>query len=376
MASVRKRGKTWSARWLQADKSESEKGGFSTKKEAQNFANEQEIRVKRGRGITPLIMKMTVIEFIDEVWKQTLDVRPQTKRDYENTINKYILPYFGHIPMSTIKPADIKSWQVKLKNEERYFGKALSEYTTQKYVNLLATILKSAKLNKYIDESPFDFVRRPKVKATKKVRPLELGVIRGIAEAIPEEIRLMIWMGFFTGMRPSEILGVTFDKIDFDRKIIKVDQQISRDPEGDVEPHVKTSTSIREVPLSLELEKLIKDHVRSFGLGPKSLLFKNRDGGLLRYKHANRYFSLAARPLGVPVGEGMHVLRHTCASTLIRSGASIKAIQVLLGHKEISETLDTYGHLFPEDLSNLVATLDSLFLQKDSSQRSSLAIIA
>lgn len=376
MASVRKRGKSWSARWLQADKSESEKGGFSTKKEAQNFAHEQEMRAKRGRGLTPHMMKMTVIDFIDEVWKLTLDVRPQTKRDYQNTINKYIVPYFGHIPMSTIKPADIQAWDVKLKNEEKYFGKALSEYTTQKYVNLLATILKSAKINKYIDENPFDLLKRRKVKAMKKVRPLELEVIRGIAKAIPEEVRLMIWIGFFTGMRPSEILGLTWDKIDFDRKIIKVNQQISRDPKGDIDLYVKTSSSSREVPLSQELEKMIGRHVLTFGLGPKSLLFKNRDGGLLRYKHANRYFILAARPLGVPVGEGMHLLRHTCASTLIRSGASIKAIQVLLGHKEISETLDTYGHLFPDDLSKLVIALDTLFNEESVENRSRLGTIA
>lgn len=376
MASVRKRGKYWSARWLQADKTYSEKGGFLTKKLAQEFANEQELRVKRGRGITPLMMKMTVTEFIDEVWKETLDVRPQTKLDYQNSINKYILPHFGDWPMATIKPADIQAWQVKLKNDERYFGKALSEYTIQKYVNLFASILKTAKLNKYIDESPYTYLKRRKVKAKKKAKPLELDIVREIAMGVPEQVRLMIWMGFFTGMRPSEILGVTWDKIDFDRKIIKVDQQISRDPNTDLELHVKTSSSKREVPMSAELEKMIREHVAFFGLGPKSLLFKNRDGGILRYKHANRYFRLAARPLGIPEGEGMHVLRHTCVSTLIRSGASIKAIQVLLGHKEISETLDTYAHLFPQDLSNLVSTLDALYREGSSRNQDRLATIA
>lgn len=185
----------------------------------------------------------------------------------------------------------------------------------------------------------------------------------------------MIWIGLFTRMAP-EILGVTWDKIDFDRKIIEVDQQISRDHRGDIELHVKTSSSKREIPMSFELEKMIGGHVVRFGLGPKGLLFKNRDGGLLCYQHANRDFSLAARPLGLPMGEGMHVLRHTCVSTLIRSGASIKAIQVLLGHKEISETLDTYGHLFLEDLSNLVSTLDSLYRKESSIKRDRVAIIA
>lgn len=145
---------------------------------------------------------------------------------------------------------------MKLKNEEKYFGKALSEYTIQKYVNLFASILKTAKINKYIDESPYALLKRRKVKAKKKAQPLELDVVREIANAIPEQVRLMIWLGFFTGMRPSEILGLTFDKIDFIRKIIKVEQQISRDPNSDIELHVKTSSIKREVPMSAELEKM------------------------------------------------------------------------------------------------------------------------
>ena len=95
MASVRKRGKTYSARWLQADKTYSEKGGFGTKSEARIYGNEQEIAVKRGKGVRPADMKMTLAEFINSHWKHTLDVKRQTKDDYQNTINKYI--YYKNI---------------------------------------------------------------------------------------------------------------------------------------------------------------------------------------------------------------------------------------------------------------------------------------
>ena len=90
--------------------------------------------------------------------------------------------------------------------------------------------------------------------------------------------------------------------IDFDWKIILVEQHISRDPTIAIELHVKTSSSKREVPMSVEFERLIHEHVEHFGLAPKGLLFRNRDGGLLRFKDANRYFTLAAKSLVVPVG--------------------------------------------------------------------------
>jgi len=59
----------------------------------------------------------------------------------------------------------------------------------------------------------------------------------------------------------------------------------------------------------------------------------------------------------------VHDLRHTCASLLIREGASIKAVQHHLGHKSAAITLDRYGHLFPEELDHLADRLDRLHAQ-------------
>jgi hypothetical protein len=67
-------------------------------------------------------------------------------------------------------------------------------------------------------------------------------------------------------------------------------------------------------------------------------------GGPLREpKFAERYFKPAARAVGLPAALRVHDLRHTCASLLIREGASIKAVQHHLGHKSASITLDRYG---------------------------------
>jgi len=58
-------------------------------------------------------------------------------------------------------------------------------------------------------------------------------------------------------------------------------------------------------------------------------------------------------------GEGLHNLRHTFVSNAIRRGVSAKRIQVWVGHKSITETMDTYGHLFPSTLKDLASNLDS-----------------
>ena len=361
MASVRKRGKTFSARWLQADKSYAEKGGFATKSEARIYGNEQEIEVKRGRGVRPADMKMTLAEFIDSHWKHTLDVKRQTKDDYQNTINKYIIPYFGSLAMSEIKPMDIQGWSAKLKHDEKYFGKPLSEYTVQKYVNLLASILKVARENNFIYHSPFEKIRRKKVKPLREATPLDCIEAEELANKMPDSLKILVWIPIYTGLRPSEVLGLTIDDFDFVNKKVLVRRQISRDNGKIHEEYLKTSSSRREVPLGANLETLVKAHVAKYGLGPERLIFKNRTGGVLRYKDAARSFRIVARPHGLPEREGLHVLRHTFASLLIRQGVNIKSIQKLLGHKEISETLDTYGHLYPDDLQDAISQLDGLF---------------
>jgi len=72
------------------------------------------------------------------------------------------------------------------------------------------------------------------------------------------------------------------------------------------------------------------------------------------------YFKPAARAALLPAALRVHDPRHTCASLLIREGASIKAVQHHLGHKSASITLDRYGHLFPEELDHLADRLERL----------------
>jgi site-specific recombinase XerD len=103
--------------------------------------------------------------------------------------------------------------------------------------------------------------------------------------------------------------------------------------------------------------------------GPDDLVFTAALGGPIReHKLVERYFKPAAERAGLPAALRMHDLRHTAASLLIREGASIKALQRQLGHKDAVQTLNRYGHLYPDELDSLAERLERLYAAIDPAE--------
>jgi integrase len=84
-----------------------------------------------------------------------------------------------------------------------------------------------------------------------------------------------------------------------------------------------------------------------------------RGGGFLTLGQARYAFAKAAAAVDGCVGVRVHDMRHTCASLAIRSGANVKVVQRLLGHKTATLTLDRYGHLYPDDLDAVATAFDT-----------------
>jgi integrase len=122
------------------------------------------------------------------------------------------------------------------------------------------------------------------------------------------------------------------------------------------------------------LQRILIEHKELHGLGPKNLIFSNRSGGVWRYKDAADMFRGIARPLGIKKGDGLHQLRHTFVSMLIRLNTSAKVIQEWVGHESILETMDTYGHLFPNDLQEVSLRFDTYVATEILSEKEQLAI--
>jgi hypothetical protein len=351
----RKRGQFWEARWTMADSTEGTQPGFLTEEEAAIYGKQQRIleKQKRRDGIFEKKSKgLTFYEYLETSYAKGLATKDRTSADYEINLNKHLIPRFGKMPLSKITSEELETWRIELLNMRKKNGKKFAMSTLDKIEGHLATVLKKAVKHDYLLKNPFDkldrgFFKRKIIK--KRISVLEYEKVVAIANAMPAHLSLLIWLGFHTGMRPSELLGLTWDRIDFEKKAITIDRQIHYLNSEVFDDELKSSAAYREISLDELLEEKLLNHRAKFGLGPHNLLFHNRDGNVLRYKAALHAFVQASRPLGIPSGVGLHILRHTCVSDMAKAGIRIKVIQVWVGHKSYDETMNTYGHLFDDD---------------------------
>lgn len=122
----------------------------------------------------------------------------------------------------------------------------------------------------------------------------------------------------------------------------------SGDP-PDLSPVKDRRNRSRTVPLPDVVLTALVEHVRLYGTGPEGLLFTTPSKEPMRQTTFSDLWRRAAGPLGIPTGEGYHLLRHYYASVLIDGGESVTVVRDRLGHTSAQMTLDIYGHLWPEN---------------------------
>jgi integrase len=372
MASTRNRSNSingWSVRWRDVDGSQGEKGGFASRKDALAYGKTQEVRVMEGRKTKPSHSGLTLQAFVEDHWAKSLKVTKQTKEDYQRSLNSHILPRFADWEMRNIKPIDIETWMKEMSE-----AGTLSPRTIEKHVNLLGAILKKAVINDYLISTPFSKISRTAAVKTRKNRIVSRGEIEAIASQMSAQYQLLPWLCYLGGLRPSEALGLTKENLLWQNNRILVDKQLSRyTSETHSKDGLKTKASNREIGFPLELQGRIQDHITNHGTGVDGLLFKNRLGGAWRYKDACAMFRNSVKKAGLPKEITLHQLRHTCVSVLINQGAHPKHIQSWVGHASIEETMNTYGHMFPDSMDNLADKIDQYMA--DNSTKVELRVV-
>ena len=214
--------------------------------------------------------------------------------------------------------------------------------------------------DRLIHESPTDGVTLPRSeRSPSALVPLTVEQVHQIADAVPSYYRGLVLTSAGLGLRQGEACGLTVDRIDFLRGHVRIDRQLISPP--DAGPVVfgppKTPSSKRVITLPDSVREVSAAHLAEFGEGPDRLVFTSGTGSSLRRSVWSKAYKAAANSVGID--STTHDLRHHCASVLISSGVSIKAVQRYLGHKNASETLDTYGHLMPGDDDRVRAAIDS-----------------
>lgn len=299
---------------------------------------------------------MTMPEVVRE-WLQTVKgtVRVNSYQNYDKTAELHVIPYFEALGLTVreIKPVHIQKYY-NLKH-----GEGLSASTIEKHRSVIRGAFVYARdILEIIETIPSDRAKLPKKETTpptyyteKELEKL-FKVVDG--ETVESAVRLCATYGF----RRSEVLGLKWDAIDFERGTITVRHTIIREGSKAVEKDtVKKQASYRTMPLipimESYLKKLQAQQRRDKKLCSKSYIdsdyiCRREDGSLLEPNNVTFRFrtiikqAIADKKLDKYIR--FHDLRHSAASTLINNGCTLKQVQAWLGHANIRST-ERYAHL-------------------------------
>lgn len=311
---------------------------FDTKKAAERWLAQQIVKVGDGTWIDPQASKRTFGEYARRWAHLQVHHRPSTAEATMSRLERHLLPHFDRRPMASIQRSDIQAW---VKDRAQH----LAPSTLEVVYGLMATIMRSAVEDRVLSHTPCRSIRLP-AKGGSRVRVPSEDELGQLLDAAPAHARALIVMMAGSGMRLGEATGVTVDRVDFLRRTITIDRQLI-----DVVAGLprwgppKTAASHRTVPVPAEVTDAIGAHLAAWP--STGLVFVNSQGRPWRRGTLDGEWKRWAEAVGVPMRP--HETRHLYASALIADGQSVKVIQERLGHKSASTTLDTYGHLFPND---------------------------
>ena len=333
-------GEVWEARYRGPDGREV-KRRFERKIDGQKWLDEATAGIVTGQYVDPRAGKMTFREYAEH-WRSIQVHRPSSAAHYETMLRRHVYPSLGDRPLAEVGPSDVQAWVKRI-------SETLAPSTVQVVHGIVASCFKSAVRDRRIASNPCEGTKLPEVAPVQVVPPTDEQVAI-MHEKIAPEFRALSHLCAATGLRQGEAFGLTVDRVDFLRGVVKVDRQavaLAKRPIGFGPP--KRPASYREIPVPRDVVEALSAHLAEFGAGDNGLIFHSPDGGFVRRStFSGTIWKPVQKAAGLESGSGLHTLRHYYASRLIRFGESVKTVQKRLGHSSAKETLDTYGHLWPD----------------------------
>ena len=288
-----------------------------------------------------------------EAWRAGQVHRPSTAAQAETYLRLHAYPALGLRPIGAIRRSEIQAWVKSISGK-------LAPGSVELVYRWVSTIFKAAVGDRLIAASPCIRISLPK-RADTEVVPLGVSEVESLVVAVPERYEALIVFAAAMGLRQGECFGLTVDRVDFLRRHIRVDRQLTSALGGvpGFGPP-KSKAGFRTVPMPEIVCVTLAEHLARHGPGPAGLVFTNTFGRPLRRNTVGDMWHRATLLAGLPEWATFHDLRHFYASLLISRGCSVKAVQKRLGHQSAMETLDTYGHLWPDSDDETRSAVDQV----------------
>ena len=321
-----------------------------TQREVKDKMQTVQSQVTSGDWLEP--SRATVEDWMT-IWAEdyTGHLKPRTAIMYRGYINNHIIPGLGKAPLQKLQPHDVQKFYNKLSVD-------LAPKSVKNIHGILHKAMKQAVANGMTRTNPADFCTLPKAKKPE-IKPLGEEEMKAFIRKSLEKTdtsRLVFAVDTLTGMRQSEILGLTWDNVDLDNGLIYVKQQLQLvggkyvllTPKHDKE---------RVISISPYVVKLLQGQIReqkkwqlaagSAWDNTNNFVFTDELGDNLKRHTIYKRFKKIAAEIGCPDAR-FHDLRHTYAVFSLRAGDDIKTLQDNLGHHTAAFTLDVYGHVTEE----------------------------
>lgn len=407
---VRKRGQKWQYQFeaakIEGKRKQITKSGFNTKKEALE-AGVKALAEYNNSGLHFEPSEISVSDYFDYWYKNyvVLELKINTQKSYKNYIENHIKPNLGIYKLKSLTPTIL---------QEFINSKYIAGFSKNHLINLMGVLSGALKYAvhpyNFIKNSPMLYVNFPKYEHSKTdanhkyIKPDEF---EKIINRFPygSTFYLPIIIGYYTGFRIGETLGLTWDDIDLENRKISINKIIYYNDDTKLwyfgTP--KTPTSTRTIEIGTTLLNILKKYktdqlqnklkygchytcvyegievINNKKYRPLYSLKANIPAGTLKkvemvctkedgeivtpnsFKYASKVINY-----GLGITFNYHSLRHTHATTLIENGAEIKDVQIRLGHANIETTYNTYVHHTEKMSNNSVEIFENAVNQNKS----------
>lgn len=310
----------------------------------------QSIAVELNEGTFVAPSKKTLGEWLD-IWLAEYQgsKKPLTIQNYKQAIKKHIRPALGGVLLKSLTNLMIQRFYNSLTEGDH----PLSPKSVKNVHGILHKALDQAVKAGELKTNPSDNCVLPK-QVKPEIKPLEPEEITRFLQNLEgEAYRNLFLVAFFTGMRQGELLGLSWDRVDFEQGVIEIRQQLQcidgnyflETPKHD---KVRLIAPAKLVVDALKEEKSAQDHNRKL-LGDKwqnewNLVFTDTFGKHLVRRTVDKHFKKILEKSGIEPHR-FHDMRHTFAVSMLDAGEDLKSVQDNLGHATAAFTLSQYAHV-------------------------------
>lgn len=329
--------KTWDGQ-----KKSTTKRGFATKREAQNWEAETKLRAAAN-------MNVTLETFVDMYFNDKRgELKERSIINKKYMIKSHIIPFFGSKKMNEITPSEIIEWQNQMKD------KGFSDTYLRMIQNQITALFTHATNIYGLTFNPCKRVKKMGKSDANRIDFWTKDEYDKFIDTIEPEDRYycLFEILFWTGLRIGELLALTKNDIDLTNMQINVRKTYYRTKKNDIITTPKTEQSVRTV----DIPEFLRDEIAEY----LDRLYKYPDDERIfpvvqeavQHKMKRNIEKAGVKKIRV------HDLRHSHVAYLIHEGVAPLVIKDRLGHKDIQITLNTYGHLYPNEQKNLASMLN------------------